>query len=98
MKNASFIGNIHSNTNIYRIFAREYFFELFENRQNALVVPRMWSDPFENVFLRSPVKFFSDGEIGTFGFRDDLYGQCWTGNQCQKRFGKFILGTSLGCV
>ena len=78
MKNASFIGNIHSNTNIYRIFAREHFFELFENRQNALLVPRMWSDPFENVFLRSQVKFLSDGEIGTFGFRDDLYGQCWT--------------------
>ena len=78
MKSASIIGNINPNTPIYRIFSREYFFELFESKQNALVLPKKWSDPFENVFLRSPVRFSSDGEVGTFGFRDDLYGQCWT--------------------
>ena len=78
MNNASLIDNISQNINIYRIFSREYFFELFENRENVLVLPRKWDDPFENVFLRSPVRFVSDGEIGKFAFRDDLYGQCWT--------------------
>lgn len=64
-------------TRIYRIFPRNRFFELYQENQNALVLPTMWDDPFENVILRSEVRS-SNGERGTFGFHGDVYGQCWT--------------------
>lgn len=35
---ASFIGNIRRDTKIYKILKRKYFFELFEDRKNALVL------------------------------------------------------------
>ena len=70
-------GNITEETRIYRIFSRDWFFQLFEDRQNALVWPAMWDDPFENVFLRARVRT-RRGENGRFGVHDDVYGQCWT--------------------
>lgn len=78
MYGTSIIGSVTPNTSIYRIFSKTHFFELFENSENVLVQPIKWNDPFENVFLRSPVRFISNDEMGTIGFRDDLYGQCWT--------------------
>ena len=42
-----------------------------------MVRPRKWRDPFENVFLKSPV-LTSQGEKGQFEFHDDIYAQCWT--------------------
>ncbi len=78
MNDASLFRKLSPNTNIYRIFSNKYFFELFENRQNALVLPRKWDDPFENVLLRCKARSVSDDEEVTFGFRDRVYGQCWT--------------------
>ena len=77
MKNPSIIGNIEPKTRIYRIFPRVRFFELFEEKRNALVQPKKWHDPFENIFLKSPVRAVT-GEIQSFGFHDSVYGQCWT--------------------
>ena len=37
----------------------------------------MWRDPFENVFLKSPV-LTSKGEKRRFELYDDIYAQCWT--------------------
>lgn len=71
------IGNIFEATRVYRIFQRDRFFQLFEDKQNALVLPSMWDDPFENVILRAEVRA-KTGEKGRFGFHEDVYGQCWT--------------------
>tara|TARA_R110000868_G_scaffold194517_3_gene439950 strand:+ start:258 stop:998 length:741 start_codon:yes stop_codon:yes gene_type:complete len=75
--NLKLMGNVNRQTRIYRVFPQDYFFELFEEKKNALVLPAMWHDPFENVVLRSSVKM-SNGEIGIFGFHDQVYGQCWS--------------------
>jgi hypothetical protein len=53
------------------------FYELFGNRQNVLVRPSKWEDPFENFILNAPARL-SDGTIVSFGFNNDFYGQCWT--------------------
>lgn len=77
MTRGTIIGDITRRTTIYRVFPRNRFFELFGKRQNALVWPTKWEDPFENFILRSPVQR-SNGEIGDIAFHDDVYGQCWT--------------------
>ena len=77
MKNPSIIGNIPRKTTVYRIFPRKRFFELFEERRNALVQPMKWDDPFENIFLNSSVRT-ATGETRSFSFHDAVYGQCWT--------------------
>lgn len=76
-KPAHFIGDISRDTKIYKILKREYFFELFEEKKNALVLPKKWQDPFENVILTAEVRNAS-GEPGSFSFHEDVYGQCWT--------------------
>lgn len=75
--NANVIGKINDRTTIYRIFPRNRFLQLFEESQNALVLPTKWDDPFENVFLQADV-VSANGEKGHFGCHDDVYGQCWT--------------------
>lgn len=63
-------------TPIYRTFSVERLFQLFEDKTNVVVRPSLWDDTFENLALQS---VFQDGnEIGDFGFKDDIYGQCWT--------------------
>lgn len=77
MTNPSIIGNIGPKTRIYRIFSQVRFFELFEENRNALVQPKKWDDPFENIFLQSPVKA-ATGEFRSICLHDAAYGQCWT--------------------
>ncbi len=62
---------------IYRIVSVERLFELFEKRQNVLVKPKKWQDPFENFIMRSQFRLRT-GELATLAFRDHFYGQCWT--------------------
>lgn len=76
-KRSTIIGDIIRRTPIYRVFPRNRFFELFDEKKNALVWPTMWEDPFENFILRSPVRTAA-GEPGEFAFHEDVYGQCWT--------------------
>lgn len=64
-------------THLYRIIKVERLYELFESRRNVLVSPSLWEDPFENLILKARA-CGPNGEIGDFGFRDDIYGQCWT--------------------
>ena len=73
----SIFGDLRPETKIYRIFSQMRFFDLFEEKQNGLLRPEIWDDPFENVFLKSKVEC-SNGEKGEFSFRKDVYGQCWT--------------------
>ncbi|RKQ89522.1 DUF2971 domain-containing protein [Maricaulis maris] len=63
-------------TRLYRTLPLSRLYELFDNRENVLVRPKLWDDPFENLALTSPVEI--DGKIGEFGFHQDYYGQCWT--------------------
>lgn len=62
---------------IYRIISLDRFYDLFKTEKNVLVSPKKWDDPFENFILNSKAKL-PGGEIVSFGFRDDFYGQCWT--------------------
>ena len=62
---------------VYRIISVQHLLELFETKQNVLLKPRKWEDPFENFILSSRVQL-PTGELATFGFRDCFYGQCWT--------------------
>jgi len=39
------VGKIDRKTRIYRVFRKGYFFNLFSDRENVLVRPRMWEDP-----------------------------------------------------
>lgn len=51
---------------IYRIIPIKRLYELFEKRENVLVSPCNWEDPFENAVL------------GAVFPRARLFGQCWT--------------------
>lgn len=63
-------------TFIYRIIPKDRLLELFQNQENVLPAPWRWQDPFENFVLKSPARVA--GQLGTFSFHDDFYGQCWT--------------------
>lgn len=71
------ISSANRNRYIYRIISVQRLEELFTKRQNVLVRPSLWEDPFENFILNSPVQM-ANGTTGTFGFNNDFFGQCWT--------------------
>jgi len=63
---------------VYRIMPVYRLLEGLESKQQVLVKPYKWDDPFENMLLSSDVKL-SSGESGTMPeLRDSVYGQCWT--------------------
>lgn len=62
---------------IYRIVSCDRFMEILQSQTNVLVRPKLWDDPFEN-FILNGVAVLSDGGRAIFGFRDELYGQCWS--------------------
>lgn len=62
---------------VYRIIPVPRLFELFETKQNILVKPKLWEDPFENFILQSAVRL-PTGQLATLHARDQVYGQCWT--------------------
>lgn len=67
---------ITRDTVLYRTVRLNRLLSMFSAYQNALVRPKLWDDTFENYALNSDVEI--DGKSGKFGFRDDIYGQCWT--------------------
>jgi len=62
---------------IYRIISYERFIDLFKNRKNTLIKPKLWEDNFENLVLKSKLKFPDGSEI-ELDTHERLYGQCWT--------------------
>ena len=67
-------------TCIYRVICEKRFYELFRKRQNTLVKPLLWDDPFENFILNSKLRL-DHNTLAECGFRNSYYGQCWTFNQ-----------------
>lgn len=63
--------------NIYRIIPFDRFIELFDSRKNTLVKIEKWEDTFENLALRSKLRF-PDGSQIELDTHERLYGQCWT--------------------
>mgnify|MGYP003418149112 FL=1 len=62
---------------IYRVVTIERLFQLFDEKLNVLVNPKKWDDPFENFIMNSLIEFKSGISI-SIGFRENVYGQCWT--------------------
>ncbi len=62
---------------IFRVISIKRLFELFENKENVLVKPTLWDDPFENFIMNSTGEL-EDGQMFSIGFRDHFFGQCWT--------------------
>jgi hypothetical protein len=62
---------------IFRVISIKKLFELFENKENVLVKPTLWDDPFENFIMNSTGEL-EDGQMFSIGFRDHFFGQCWT--------------------
>lgn len=76
------LGHADLDQSIYRIYALDRFKSLLAAKQDAVVNPTKWDDPFENFFLeRTEVM---DGTTGaTIPLRNlstDWYGQCWSLN------------------
>lgn len=64
---------------IFRFLTIERLLEIFKTHSNVLVSPKLWDDPFENHIMTSFIKQkTSDEKDICIGFRDNLYGQCWT--------------------
>lgn len=71
------VVNLDLDTEIYRIFDYGRFYSLLQNRQNTLVHPQAWQDPFEN-FLLSSQGIWQGKPVSLQPIRDAWYGQCWT--------------------
>jgi hypothetical protein len=69
-------SDLKADTKIYRTIHKDRLLKMFASGENALVRPSLWDDTFENYLLNSPVEL--KGEVGSFSFANDLYGQCWT--------------------
>lgn len=79
MKNYIDIDQQEYSKNIYRIFTIDRLVEIFEQKENALVKPGLWDDPFENFILNIPIKH-KTGQVSKSTLRKRGYGQCWTLN------------------
>jgi Protein of unknown function (DUF2971) len=69
--------NLIGTEEIYRAFGLTRFFDMFHNRHNVPVKPRLWDDPFEN-FILNAKQHLRTGEKGIFKFKDYIFGQCWS--------------------
>ena len=55
---------------IYRTISLERLFELFATKQNVVVRPKLWDDPFENFALQSPMMI--DGKRSDNTFKNNV--------------------------
>lgn len=63
---------------IYRIISVDRLIELLNNKQNVLVTPDQWEDPFENLILKSNF-VLADGTPAYFSNPEKMSaGQCWS--------------------
>jgi hypothetical protein len=78
-KNYIHLGPDDLDRKIYRVFSLARLLELVSSKQNVLVKPVLWDDPFENFILRATAKY--EGRNVHFEAKDFLYGQCWSLNE-----------------
>ena len=64
---------------IYRIFNLSYFMESFVTKTLVLSKPKSWDDPFENLFMNSPIIDKQENFL-FMESRNDFFAQCWTLN------------------
>jgi len=67
-------------TPIYRIFSLERFSNIIVSRENGLVHPSKWDDPFENFLLKNQAKMTDGTNVSLSQLSASWYGQCWTRN------------------
>jgi len=72
------LGITDPDMRIYRVFTLERAFDTILNKKLALVRPRFWDDPFENLLYQIPLKDADGNPVSIDGLRNRLYGQCWT--------------------
>ncbi len=65
---------------VYRVYPIDRLIQLFNQKKNTLVKPRMWDDPFENLVFQQTAKTKSGEEVHFDNIQESLYGQCWTLN------------------
>lgn len=63
---------------IYRVYSKKWLIEALTKKQNSLVKPAMWDDPFENFILSSDARMKDGRKVSFETIRDHYYGQCWT--------------------
>ena len=70
--------DLRPDTPVFRVFTLDRLLDAVVRRQLALVRPRMWEDPYENLLYQTPLKN-PDGTPLSIELRGNrLYGQCWT--------------------
>jgi hypothetical protein len=71
------LNGLEPNQPIYRIFTQERFEQLLFQNSMALVRPKKWDDPLENMLLQRPI--YSDKRaIPIDSMEKSYFGQCWT--------------------
>ncbi len=71
------LTEIEKDKPIFRVISIKRLYELITKRENVLVSPKKWDDPFEN-FIMNATGELDSGEMFSIGFRDNFFGQCWT--------------------
>lgn len=82
---ATFIGQTASDLdqNIYRYMQLAHFEQLISKRQNVLVNPILWADPFENYVLNANLTC-ADGSHYASTSKPKIYAQCWTAKKASE--------------
>lgn len=75
------IGIDNLDTPIYRIFSIGRFSRIVTSRENGLVHPSKWDDPFENFFLKNDAEMPDGTLVSLRQISESWYGQCWTRNK-----------------
>lgn len=75
------IGIEDLDARIYRILSLDRFSQLITSRENVLVHPSKWDDPFENFFLKSHAEMPDGTPVSLSEIAANWYGQCWTRNR-----------------
>jgi hypothetical protein len=72
--------NVRPESPIYRVYPIDRLLEIFNDKNNTLVKPILWDDPFENFIFKQPALTKNGEEVDFSNLRERYYGQCWTLN------------------
>lgn len=65
-------------TEIFRFTSIDWLLHDIVQRENTLLSPRKWDDPYENALAGNIRIKRSDGSFLPYFLRNRVYGQCWT--------------------